>query len=127
MSGAVNGGVLVLTGYKTNVPGEPPPNTLSIVGGTSESTPLFSGIVALADQIAGHSLGDINPALYALESNPLSGIVDVTEGDNTFTVLGEEGESLFTVKGFKAKKGYDMASGLGTVNGYVFAHALAGK
>ncbi len=127
MSGAVDGGVLVLTGYKTNVPGEPPPNTLSIVGGTSESTPLFSGIVALADQIAGHSLGDINPALYALESNPFSGIVDVTEGDNTFTVLGEEGESLFTVRGFKAKKGYDMASGLGTVNGYVFAHALAGK
>jgi subtilase family serine protease len=127
MSGAVDGGVLVLTGYRTNVPGEPPPNTLSIVGGTSESTPLFSGIVALADQIAGHSLGNINPALYALESNPLSGIVDVTEGDNTFTVLGEEGESLFTIRGFKAKRGYDMASGLGTVNGYVFAHALAGK
>jgi subtilase family serine protease len=127
MSGAVDGGVLVLTGYKTTVPGEPAPNTLSIVGGTSESTPLFAGIVALADNLAGHSLGDINPALYGLESSPFSGIVDVTEGDNTFTVLGEEGEELFTVKGFKAKKGYDMASGLGTVNGYVFAHALAGK
>ncbi len=128
MSAAVNGGVLVLTGYKTNVPGEPPPNTLSIVGGTSEATPLFSGIVALADQIAGHPLGDVNQKLYELESNPQSGIVDVTEGENPYVVLNEETEQpLFTVKGYKARKGYDMASGLGTVNGYVFAHALAGR
>jgi subtilase family serine protease len=35
----------------------------SIVGGTSEASPLFSGIVALADQEAGHSLGYINPEL----------------------------------------------------------------
>jgi len=126
MSAAVNGGVLVLTGYKTDVPEEPPPNTLSIVGGTSEATPLFSGIVALADQIAGHSLGDINQKLYELESNPESGIVDVTEGENPYIVTDEEEHPLFTVKGYKARKGYDMASGLGTVNGYVFAHALAG-
>jgi subtilase family serine protease len=126
MSAAVNGGVLVLTGYKTEVEGEPAPNTLSIVGGTSEATPLFSGIVALADQIAGHPLGDINQKLYELESNPESGIVDVTEGENDY-IVEEEGIPPFTVKGYKAKKGYDMASGLGTVNGYVFTHALAGK
>ncbi len=125
MSAAVNGGVLVLTGYKTEVPGEPAPNTISLVGGTSEATPLFSGIVALADQIAGHPLGDINQKLYELESDPESGIVDVTEGNNSELI--EEGELSFTVKGYEAKKGYDMASGLGTVNGYVFAHALAGK
>jgi subtilase family serine protease len=126
MSAAVNGGVLVLTGYKTDVAGEPPPNTLSVVGGTSEATPLFSGIVALADQIAGHPLGDINQKLYELESDPESGIVDVTEGENPYIVTDEEENPLFEVKGYKAKKGYDMASGLGTVNGYVFAHALAG-
>ena len=34
--------------------------------GTSEATPLFAGIVALADQVAGHPLGLINPALYRL-------------------------------------------------------------
>lgn len=127
MSAAVNGGVLVLTGYKTDVEGEPAPNTLSIVGGTSEATPLFSGIVALADQIAGRPLGDINQRLYELDSSPYSGIVDVTEGENPYAVLGPEEEVLFTVKGYRAKKGYDMASGLGTVNGYVFAHALAGR
>jgi subtilase family serine protease len=126
MSAAVNGGVLVLTGYKTEVLGEPAPNTLSIVGGTSEATPLFSGIVALAAQIAGHPLGDINQKLYELESNPQSGIVDVTEGENS-EIIEEAGMPPFTVPGYKAKKGYDMASGLGTVNGYVFAHALAGK
>jgi subtilase family serine protease len=126
MSAAVDGGVLVLTGYKTNVEGEPAPNTLSIVGGTSEATPLFSGIVALADQIAGHPLGDINQKLYELESNPQSGIVDVTEGENPY-IVEEEGLAPFEVRGYKAKKGYDMASGLGTVNGYVFTHALAGN
>ncbi len=126
MSAAVNGGVLVLTGYKTEVEGEPAPNTISIVGGTSEATPLFSGIVALADQIAGHPLGDINQKLYELESNPQSGIVDVTEGNNS-EIIEEEGIPPFVVKGYEARKGYDMASGLGTVNGYVFAHALAGK
>lgn len=127
MSAAVNGGVLVLTGYKTEVPGEPAPNTLSIVGGTSEATPLFSGIVALADQIAGHPLGDINQKLYELDSDPYSGIVDVTEGENPYEVLGPAEEVLFTVKGYKARRGYDMASGLGTVNGYLFTHALAGR
>lgn len=124
MSAAVNGGVLVLTGYKTEVPGEPAPNTISIVGGTSEATPLFSGIVALADQIAGHPLGDINQRLYELESDPEGGIVDVTEGENNH-IVEEEGIPPFEVPGYKAKKGYDMASGLGTVNGYVFTHALA--
>ena len=36
--------------------------------GTSEATPLFSGIVALADQVAGHPLGLINPALYLMSA-----------------------------------------------------------
>jgi hypothetical protein len=41
-----------------------------VVGGTSSSTPQWAGLVALADQIAGHGLGLINPALYALASGP---------------------------------------------------------
>ncbi len=36
--------------------------------GTSESTPLFAGVVALADQVAGHPLGLINPALYGMSA-----------------------------------------------------------
>jgi subtilase family serine protease len=92
----------------------------------SEATPLFSGVVAIADQIAGHSLGQINPSMYKLEKSPTSGIVDVTEGDNEFTVFDEEGNTLFTVPGYEARPGYDMASGLGTVNAFAFTHALAG-
>ena len=51
--------------------------------GTSEATPLFAGIVALADQVAGHPLGLINPALYRLAAAHARGIVDVTTGNNT--------------------------------------------
>ena len=31
--------------------------------GTSEATPLFAGVIALVDQVAGHPVGLINPAL----------------------------------------------------------------
>jgi subtilase family serine protease len=123
MSAAVNGGVLVYTSYVSTVPGEPEPNTFSIVGGTSEATPLFSGVVALADQVAGHSLGWLNPRLYALSQKPNNGIVDITKGNNTFTFT--EGTPEFTVPGFAAHAGYDMASGLGTVDARRFAHARA--
>jgi hypothetical protein len=34
-----------------------------IFGGTSEASPIFSGIVALADQVAHRRLGDIHAAL----------------------------------------------------------------
>ena len=55
--------------------------------GTSEATPLFAGIVALADQVAGHSLGLINPALYAMSAAQAPGLVDVTTGNNTVEFL----------------------------------------
>ena len=90
-----------------------------VVGGTSEASPLFSGVVAIADQIAGHRLGWINPRLYAIGTNANQGIVDVTIGNNTFTLLHDDGNPVFTVPGFQAVRGYDMASGLGTVEIWV--------
>ena len=91
--------------------------------GTSEATPLFAGIVALAGQVAGHPLGLINPRLYALAAHHSPGITDITGGNNTvsFTQNG-----LHTVTGFNAGPGYDLASGLGTVNAPVFVADLAG-
>lgn len=127
MSAAVNGGVLVYTSYPTTVPGEPAPNTFSLVGGTSEATPLFAGIVAIADQIAGHPLGLINPSMYLLEHLPHSGIVDITKGNNSFSDFNEAGETLFSIPGYEARPGYDMASGLGTVEALAFTRALAGR
>ncbi len=127
MSGAVNGGVLIYTSYPTTVPGEPAPNSFSFWGGTSVSTPLFSGIVAIADQIAGHPLGLINPRLYSLEHEQHSGLVDITKGNNAFSDFNEKGRLLFTIPGYQAHPGYNMATGLGTVDAPAFTHALAGR
>ena len=94
-------------------PGGPP--GWSVTCGTSLATPLFAGIVALADQEAGHPLGLINPALYRMAAAHDPGIVDVRSGDNTFA----------SVPGFRARPGYDLVTGLGTVNAAYFVPELA--
>ena len=91
--------------------------------GTSEATPLFAGIIALVDQMAGHPVGLINPALYEMEAQKASGIVDVTSGNNTVTYT-QDGKTV-TVQGFDAVPGYDLASGVGTVNAAYFVPQLA--
>jgi subtilase family serine protease len=93
--------------------------------GTSEATPLFSGIVALAAQVARHPLGQINPALYQLSAERAPGIVDITTGNNTVTFTQGTPAVTTTVKGFSATKGYDLATGVGTVNGKYFVPELA--
>jgi subtilase family serine protease len=93
--------------------------------GTSEATPLFAGIVALADQVAGHSLGLVNPALYRLAASHAPGIVDVTSGNNT--VAFTQGGRPHTVRGSPAVRGYDLASGVGTVNARYFVYELAAQ
>jgi subtilase family serine protease len=91
--------------------------------GTSEAAPLFAGIVALADQEAGHSLGLINPALYAMSAQHAPGLVDVTQGNNTVSFW--QNGSYYKVWGYRAGPGYDLASGLGTVNAALFVPELA--
>jgi subtilase family serine protease len=91
--------------------------------GTSEATPLFAGIVALADQVAGHPLGLINPALYRLAAAGQPGITDVTKGNNTVSFTQNNQQD--TVQGFSARPGYDLATGLGTVNAPYFVPGLA--
>jgi subtilase family serine protease len=91
--------------------------------GTSLSSPLFAGIVALADQEAGHPLGLINPALYQMAAAHDRGIVDIVSGSNggTFSV----GSRQYTVPGFAAGPGYDFVTGLGTVDARYFVPELA--
>ena len=112
MSAAVDGAAWTYESYDPTAVG------WHLTGGTSEATPLFSGIVALADQLAGHRLGQLNPSLYGLSLLPSnwSGIVDVKEGDNSWG----------GVTGNNATQGYDLASGLGTIDGTKFVHAIAG-
>jgi subtilase family serine protease len=91
--------------------------------GTSEASPMFAGVVALADQLAGHSLGLINPALYALKAQHAPGLVPVTTGNNTVSFT-QNGKS-YTVHGFSASPGYSMVAGVGTVNAAAFVPELA--
>ena len=116
MSAAVTGGCWVYESF------EPSGASWEILGGTSEATPIFAGIVALADQVAGHRLGNINPPLYTLgrvnqvSSDPLrTGIVAVTSGSNSYG----------RVAGYNAAPGYNLASGWGTVDAARFVPALA--
>jgi subtilase family serine protease len=118
MSGACDGAVDVYSSYPGVTPG------WSTMCGTSEATPEFAGIVALADQVAHHPLGLVNPVLYRLSAARAPGIVDVTKGDNT--VSFSQGGASYTVSGFKAARGYDLASGVGTVNAAYFVYELAG-
>jgi subtilase family serine protease len=91
--------------------------------GTSEATPLFAGVIALADQVARRWLGPINSDLYKLAATRGSGILDVIRGNNT--VSFQQNGTSYTVQGWNAVHGYDLSSGLGTVNASVFVRKLA--
>jgi subtilase family serine protease len=98
-----------------------------LVCGTSEASPLFAGIVAMADQVAGKRLGHLNGKLYELYEERRRGFVDITQGNNTFGPFTNSDGNTYTVQGYAAGPGYDLASGLGTLNAAVFVRALAGK
>jgi subtilase family serine protease len=89
-----------------------------IVGGTSCSSPQFAGLVAIADQIAGHGLGQINPTLYRLASGANYGtyFYDVTTGNN---------QADPSIPGYPATTGWDPVTGLGTPNAATLVPALA--
>jgi subtilase family serine protease len=91
--------------------------------GTSEATPLFAGIVALADQVAGHPIGPINGYLYRLAARQAPGIIDVRQGNNTVEFF--QGNKQHTVRGFTAVRGYDLSSGVGTIDAALFVRELA--
>jgi subtilase family serine protease len=130
MSAAVNGAVDFYDTTDPSVAG------WQITGGTSEASPLFAGIVALADQSAGHRLGDLNPALYAMaRSATRDGIVPISQGTNGYTFCSAadvtsnsscaSSSDLVTVPGFTANGSYNDATGWGTVDAASFVPALA--
>ena len=118
MSAAVDGSALVFLDAEA----AQGPAGYYLIGGTSEATPEFAGIVAIADQVAGHGLGLINPALYRMEAAHDAGIVDVTSGTNTVTFPQDGG--VHTVQGWDAVNGYDLASGVGTIDAAQFVPEL---
>ena len=118
MSAAVDGAALVFLDAEA----AQGPAGFYLIGGTSEATPEFAGIVAIADQVAGHGLGLINPAIYQMEAAHAAGIVDVTGGTNTVTF--PQGGSEHTVRGWDAVNGYDLSSGVGTIDAAQFVPEL---
>lgn len=94
-SAALDGGVIVAWGSGgTNY-------EFSIFYGTSAGTPQWAGIIAIADQTAGRSLGNVNAPLYKLISGDFH---DITTGNNDFP----------PISGYSAQPGWDAASGLGS-------------
>ncbi|HXY43342.1 MAG TPA: S53 family peptidase, partial [Acidimicrobiales bacterium] len=118
MDASCNPGAYVYASYPGTFGGESP------VCGTSLASPLFAGIVALADQLAGHDLGLLNPTLYRLGADHAPGLVDVTHGNNSVRIPLKDGTAVVT--GFAAVKGYDLASGWGTVKAAALVPELAG-
>ena len=89
-----------------------------IVGGTSCSAPQWAGLVAIADQIAGHGLGLINPTLYKIATSASYGtdFFDVTTGNN---------QADPAIPGYHATTGWDPVTGLGTPDAATLVPALA--
>jgi subtilase family serine protease len=118
------------------------------VGGTSVSVQAMAGIVALIDQKAGGPQGNINPALYGLfgsnncpSSAPTSTCTfyDVTQGTITMpcqalpapatpNCVAKSGDTYGiledgTTPAYNAGTGYDLATGLGSINAANLANA----
>jgi Subtilase family len=87
--------------------------------GTSQASPTFAGILALATQLRGADLGTVNPALAAIgPRGAAAGIIDVPAGYS---------DSAYGVTGFRTAAGYDIASGWGTIFAPAFVPALVAQ
>jgi subtilase family serine protease len=80
------------------------------IGGTSEGSPSWAGIIADANQFAGHPLGFLNPTLYELGATGSQSefFHDITFGSNSNAFSG--------VPGYSATVGWDFTTGWGTPN-----------
>ena len=106
----------VLHGVLTylNIPGVPP--GFYRFGGTSAGSPQWAGIVAIAGQKAGGSLGFINKALYQIgqaRKQYSKSFHDVTSGTNSAVEFNASNKPV-TIQGFNAGPGWDATTGLGS-------------
>jgi len=92
-------------------------------GGTSISTPVFAGVVAVLNQFliskgieAKAGLGNINPKLYSLAVPGNNIFHDVTVGNNIVPCKIGTPTCTSGSIGYSAGLGYDQATGLGSAN-----------
>jgi hypothetical protein len=93
-------------------------------GGTSVSSPAFAGIMALVNQQTGERQGNANYVLYKLAAQQPSAFHDLTSGTiampcatgspNCSTTRA--GDAYGILSGYSTTAGYDLATGLGSVN-----------
>lgn len=87
-----------------------------LFGGTSAGSPQWSAITAIADQKAHRDLGLINSALYQIGGSAktyAAALHDITVGNNSVVEPDIYGNPV-SVAGFKAGKGWDATTGLGS-------------
>ena len=101
----VYGGLGVIF-FSAASPGSP---ILTILGGTSAGSPFWAALTAIANQYCGHSVGCINPGLYAQKDSlyKTGAFHDIKSGDNTYPT----GNNLL---GYRATKGWDSPTGIGS-------------
>jgi pseudomonalisin len=87
-----------------------------VVAGTSVAAPSFAGLLALALQKTGARQGNVNPTLYSLAAKQASG------GPSVFHDIATGNNSVPGVAGFNAGVGYDLATGLGSVDAMVLVN-----
>lgn len=84
--------------------------------GTSQASPTFAGILALATEQRTFDLGTVNPALAAIgPRGTAAGLVDVPAGYTN---------TAYDVPGYATDTGYDIASGWGTIWAPTFVPSL---
>ncbi len=95
---------------------------LTVAGGTSFAAPIFAGMIAIINQKIGSTAGQgvINPTLYTLAANATtyaSAFHDITSGSNE-CLAGTTYCATAATTLYSATTGYDLASGLGSVDLY---------
>jgi uncharacterized protein (TIGR03437 family) len=97
-------------------------------GGTSASTPVFAGVVALLNHylmskgvLSQPGLGNINPTLYRLAQNAPGAFHDIIKGDNIVPCVQGSPNCVNGSLGYSAGPGYDQVTGLGSIDAYQLA------
>jgi subtilase family serine protease len=89
-------------------------------GGTAAAAAIWAGLIALADQDAGHALGLVNPVIYRIGRSPAysAAFHPITAGTNTVQ-FGKE-----TITGYQAASGWNPVTGWGSPNARVLIPLL---